>query len=450
MKISAVIKKVLCEKNMSALISNVSVAATGLASFMLLARQLDKEAFGDWVLYVALASFINLLRFGLTKTSAVRLLSGAGPEDQNVIMGTSFRVNLWLLGAIGLVCWPLAIWVSQSDIVLSNGYVLFLNWYPVLALLNMNWSNATSLFQARQQFRLMMYVRLAVTGTFVIFLVLNGLFFHWGLMEIVYANLICNLIASLWTAIAKWDGMTYLGSATKSIQKELIDFGKFSMGTLVGSSLLKSADTFIIGLSPIMGSTAVALYAIPLKLTDLLGIPLRSFTMTAYPRMAKRYKDDDMEGVRNTFYGYTGAVSLLFIPVAVLCFILAEPLVLFLGGSNYADSLPQLTLIFRIFTFYTLLLPIDRFSGVALDSINRPKVNLQKVIVMTIANVVIDLIAVFVFKSLEVVAIGTILFTIIGIGIGMRELKRELQINAAHIWTEGISVFKNLKSFLSV
>jgi O-antigen/teichoic acid export membrane protein len=296
----------------------------------------------------------------------------------------------------------------------------------------------------------MMYVRLAVTGTFVIFLVLNGLFFHWGLMEIVYANLICNLIASLWTAIAKWDGMTYLGSATKSIQKELIDFGKFSMGTLVGSSLLKSADTFIIGLSPIMGSTAVALYAIPLKLTDLLGIPLRSFTMTAYPRMAKRYKDDDMEGVRNTFYGYTGAVSLLFIPVAVLCFILAEPLVLFLGGSNYADSLPQLTLIFRIFTFYTLLLPIDRFSGVALDSINRPKVNLQKVIVMTIANVVIDLIAVFVFKSLEVVAIGTILFTIIGIGIGMRELKRELQINAAHIWTEGISVFKNLKSFLSV
>ena len=450
MKISAVIKKVLFEKNMSALISNVSVAATGLASFMLLARQLDKEAFGDWVLYVALASFINLLRFGLTKTSAVRLLSGANPEDQNVIMGTSFRVNLWLLGAIGLVCWLLAIWVSQSNIVISNGYVLFLNWYPVLALLNMNWSNATSLFQARQQFRLMMYVRLAVTGSFVIFLVLNGLFFHWGLMEIVYANLICNLIASLWTAIAKWDGMTYLGRATKSIQKELIDFGKFSMGTLVGSSLLKSADTFIIGLSPIMGSTAVALYAIPLKLTDLLGIPLRSFTMTAYPRMAKRFKDDDMEGVRNTFYGYTGAVSLLFIPVAVLCFILAEPLVLFLGGSNYADSLPQLTLIFRIFTFYTLLLPIDRFSGVALDSLNRPKVNPQKVIVMTIANVVIDLIAVFVFKSLEVVAIGTILFTIIGIGIGMRELKRELQINAAHIWTEGISVFKNLKSLLSV
>ncbi|MBV6653674.1 MAG: oligosaccharide flippase family protein [Mameliella sp.] len=450
MKIAAIIKKVLFEKNMSALISNVSVAATGLASFMLLARQLDKEAFGDWVLYVALASFVNLLRFGLTKTSAVRLLSGASGNEQKVIMGTSYRINLWLLGAIALVCWPLALWVNQSDSSISNGYVLFLNWYPILALLNMNWSNATSLFQAEQQFRRMMYVRLAVTGTFVIFLVLNGLFFNWGLMEIVYANLVCNFIASLWTTLAKWDGLAYLGRATKVVQKELIDFGKFSMGTLIGSSLLKSADTFIIGLSPIMGSTAVALYAIPLKLTDLLGIPLRSFTMTAYPRMAKRFNDEDMEGVRTTFYGYTGAVSLLFIPVAALCFLLAEPLVLFLGGSNYEDSLPQLTLIFRIFTFYTLLLPIDRFSGVALDSINRPKVNLQKVIVMTIANIIIDLIGVFIFESLEVVAIGTILFTIIGIGIGMRELKRELKIKSSYIWTEGIAVFKNLKSFLSI
>ena len=74
----------------------------------------------------------------------------------------------------------------------------------------------------------------------------------------------------------------------KETTKELIDFGKYSMGTLIGSSLLKSADTFIIGLSPVLGSAGIAMYAIPLKLTDLLGIPLRSFAMTAYPRMSKK------------------------------------------------------------------------------------------------------------------------------------------------------------------
>lgn len=450
MRLVSIIKKVLFEKNMSSLISNVSVAAAGLASFMLLARQLDKAAFGDWVLYVALASFIDLLRFGLTKTSAVRLLSGADTRKQWAIMGTSYRINLWLLCAVAGVCWPLSFWAQQSGTGISRGYLLFLQWYPVLALANMNWNNATSFFQAEQQFRRMMLVRLAATGTFVLFLAANGLFFNWGLMEILYAHLGCNFLATLWTAFAKWDGLAHLGKATKAIQKELIDFGKYAMGTLVGSSLLKSADTFIIGLSPVLGSTAVAIYAIPLKLTDLLGIPLRSFTMTAYPRMAKQYHDGDMEGVRKAFYGYTGAVTLLFIPVAALCFVLAEPLTLFLGGSNYADSLPQLALIFRIFTFYTLLLPIDRFSGVALDSINRPKVNLQKVVVMTIANVVIDLVGVFLFKSLEVVAIGTIVFTIIGIGIGMRELQRELRVQSRYIWIEGMAFFKNLKSFLTI
>jgi len=450
MKLLYLIKRVLFEKNMASLISNVSAAAAGLASFMLLARQLDKASFGDWVLYMALASFIDLLRFGLTKTSAVRLLSGAGPAQQRAILGTSFRVNLWLLGAVAVACWPLALWAQQSGTSISRGYLLFLQWYPILALVNMNWNNAISLLQAEQQFRRMMYVRLAAVGSFMLFLFLNGSFLHWGLMGILYAHLGCNLLSSLWTAFAKWDGMAYLERATKSLQRELIDFGKYSMGTLVGSSLLKSADTFIIGLSPILGSTAVAIYAIPLKLTDLLGVPLRSFAMTAYPRMAKSHHNKNDEGIRLAFYGYTGAVTLLFVPVAALCFVLADPLVLLLGGSNYADSLPQLTLIFRIFTFYTLLLPLDKFSGVALDSINRPSINLKKVIVMTAANVAIDLIGVFVFQSLEVVALGTILFTLIGIGIGMRELKKQLQVQPRYIWTEGLAFFKNLKSFLAV
>jgi O-antigen/teichoic acid export membrane protein len=52
------------------------------------------------------------------------------------------------------------------------------------------------------------------------------------------------------------------------------------------TNLLRSADTLIISLSP-MGSAAVALYSIPLKLTELQQIPLRSFVATAFPKMSK-------------------------------------------------------------------------------------------------------------------------------------------------------------------
>ena len=76
--------------------------------------------------------------------------------------------------------------------------------------------------------------------------------------------------------------------------------------------------------------------------------------------------------------------------------------------------MPLLVTIFRIFTLYTLFLPYDRFTGVLLDSINKPKLNLYKVIVMAVANVIGDVVGVFIFNSLEVVAIVTVVFTIIG------------------------------------
>ncbi|MGW9685148.1 oligosaccharide flippase family protein [Flagellimonas sp. 2504JD1-5] len=437
------------EKNMSSLMTNVLIAALGLASFMLLTRQLSKELFGDWVLYVTLATFVDLLRFGLTQTSSVRLLAGAKEGDYKKLMGSSFKINLKLLAIITLVCWSLYVLVKAWDVQINYGYFLFLTWYPILALTNLSWNNSMALFQAKQDFTGMMYVRLSNIGLFVVFLILNQWWLHLGILEILWVHLGVNVVSSIWCVIKKWDGCLYLRYAEKNTTKELINFGKYSMGTLIGSSLLKSADTFIIGLSPVLGSAGIAMYAIPLKLTDLLGIPLRSFTMTAYPRMSKKCIDGDMQGVRKTFYAYSGAITLLFIPVGIICFILAEELVLILGGKEYLEVLPQLTLIFRIFTLYTLLLPIDRFTGVLLDSINRPRLNLNKVIIMTLANIVVDFIAVFVFQSLALVAVGTVIFTLIGIFLGFYYLRREIQIQSKRIFPEGILFFKSLNTYLA-
>lgn len=444
------IRKIIYEKNISSLISNVVTALAGLISFMLLTRGLEKELFGEWVLYLTLASFVDLLRFGLTRTSVVRFLAGADNDRKKVLLGTSFKINLALVLIIFVICWLTLYGIGFLGININNGYLLFFRWYPFLALVNLSWNNALALFQAEQKFQRMMWVQLSNLGFFLVFLVFNNLFLHLGLLHIVLLQLVGNFIASLWCMLKKWDGFANVKLATNEAQHELLHFGKYSMGTLIGSSLLKSADTFIIGLSPILGSAGIAMYAIPLKLTDLLGIPLRSFTMTAYPGMAKKSIEGDKSGVRKIYYAYSGAVTLLFIPVAVLGFIFAPQLVIFLGGDEYKSSLPLLTSVFRIFTLYTILLPIDRFTGVVLDSINKPKLNLDKVIVMAVANIVVDIIAVFVFNSLEMVAYGTVLFTLVGIGIGIYFLKKEIQIKVRGIATEGILFFKNLKHFTSL
>jgi len=89
----SVVKKILFEKNILSLSTSVIGAILGLASFMLLTRGLEKELFGDWVLFTTLATFFDQLRFGLTSTALVRFSSGTDKELNKTYLGTSFKIG---------------------------------------------------------------------------------------------------------------------------------------------------------------------------------------------------------------------------------------------------------------------------------------------------------------------------------------------------------------------
>jgi O-antigen/teichoic acid export membrane protein len=230
-----------------------------------------------------------------------------------------------------------------------------------------------------------------------------------------------------------------------------LNFGKFTFGTLIGSSLLRSADVMIIGLSP-MGASAVALYSIPLKLIELMQIPLRSFASTAYPKISRASMKGNNNEVIKLFYTYSGVTTLLFIPLGIFCFMFSKTFVLILGGEQYLDSLVPVV-IFKIFAIYGILLPLDRFNGIVLDAIDKPKINFYKVLAMTLTNVIGDIIAIFVFKSLILVAVVTIFFTIAGQFLGWYFVSRYLPISLIALVNE-LKVFciewirKNLRKSL--
>jgi O-antigen/teichoic acid export membrane protein len=433
-----VIKNVFQNKNILSLLTNVSISAFGLLGFLLLTRSLDKENFGAWIIFTTASGLIEMMRFGLTRVALIRFLSGAETEQRDNIIGSnwliSFVVTAILAGLITLTYLAFSFYIDQS------GYQYFFVWYPLLLFFNLPFNNALAIFEADQKFNSILLLRLSTGISFTIFLILNLFIFKVDLTLIIVAHLIVHLFASSYCVLRKLDGIQLMFKSSRQTVLMFLNFGKFTFGTLIGSSLLKSADVMIIGLSP-MGASAVALYSIPLKLIELMQIPLRSFAITAYPKISRASIKGAQDEVIKLFYTYSGVTTLLFIPWSFFCFMFSKTFVLILGGEQYMDSIVPVV-IFKIFAIYGFLLPMDRFNGIVLDAIDKPKMNFYKVLAMTITNVLGDIIAVFVFKSLVLVAVVTIFFTIAGQFLGWYFVSRYLPISLTDMVVE-------LKAFCS-
>lgn len=437
--------KILHEANFLSLAANLTIAFFGFAVFAILARSFPLDLFGQWVLYISSASFVEMFRFGITNTAVVRYLSGADKEERLHFMGSNGLIGL--ISTLVIILILLACQLAFPEPIQHAGYSLFFIWYPLLALINLPLNTALVIMQADQKFGKLLLVKSLNSGGFFLIILANYLFFKMTLTQLIWAQILLNMGTSAFCIVNGWDGLRHIRKATMRTNRVLLDFGKYTTFTLIGTNLLRSADTLIISLSP-LGTAAVALYSIPLKLTEVQQIPLRSFVATAFPKMSKASIHGKIEEVKSLFYTYSGAMFYLFILVSIITFVFAEFFVLVLGGEQYlatdqATGANAVT-IMRIFSFYGLLLPIDRMTGVGLDSINMPGKNFIKVLVMVIANVIGDLIAVFLFKSLELVAVGSILFTILGVWVGYYFIDKQLGLKFNRIFSSGFEFYKTM------
>jgi O-antigen/teichoic acid export membrane protein len=462
------ILKALKNDNFLSLSGNMSVAVFGFLGFFILVRTVSPNIYGEWVIYITAGNFIEMLRFGITRTAIIRFLSGSKGKERESLLGSNWYIGLVATTIVSIIIW--STYFLFSDKLDGSGYSLFFIWYPLLSFINLPFNNAISVMNADRKFDQMLFIRAFNTGSFVFFLIVNYFFLHWGIMSVLYAHLIINILTSLICLVKKWDGIQYIFKTTKESNRVIFKFGKYSTGTLIGANLLKSSDTILIGLSPFLGTVGVAFYSVPLKLTEILEIPLRSFVATAFPKMSKASMENNIEEVKRIYYSYAGGLTFIILPIVLIGFIFAEEFVLILGGARYIDTKN----IFRIFCIYGLFISIDKFTGVALDSINRPKRNFLKVVYMASANIIGDIVAIFfmskfmiVFSiivlfvstqfgmfdigfnysmifTLEMVSFVTIIFTIIGILVGINYLKKDLDIQKRLIFIEGWKFFKQI------
>ena len=438
------INRIINEDNFLSLAGNLVLAIFGFSGFALLARSLTPDDFAKWVLFISGGSLIEMLRYGITNNGLVRFLAGANEENKDQLIGSNILLSssaTLVIILVMMLCYTLF-----YDSISDSAYVSFFTWYPLLSVVNLPWNNAIVVQQAQMNYNKILWIRALNSVFFFAFLMVNFIYLNLSISNIIIVFIFCNAMTSIFCISKSWDGLRLVQKANKKTIKTLLNFGKYSTFTLIGTNLLRNADILIISISP-FGSAAVALFSIPLKLTELQQIPLRSFAATAFPKMSKASIEGRLEDVKTLFHVYSGALTYFFFILSLGTFVFAKQFVILISGYEYleiSETGIDIVNIVRILSVYGLLLPIDRMTGIGLDSLNKPNINAIKVFIMLLTNILGDFIAIYIFESIEMVAVSTLVFTTIGIGMGWYFLDKKFDISATAMIKATNSFYKSL------
>ena len=385
-----------------------------MLAFLLLARAVDADALGGWVLYLATASFLHMCRRGIVKTGLVRFATGSDAQTRRRMVGAGWTLALGATVAESLLVWAWAAWGP-----IPAGFALFATWYPLLAWATLPLHLGTWLAEADDRFERGALASILTRGGLAAVAALAVWTPEaWSIDAIVRADVLLSASASMLFVFFGWTDVRTVSSTQWADLRTLFNFGKYSMGTLLGTHLLSSSDTYLIGL--LLGPSAVAVYSIAQKAIRLVQVPLQALSATVFPQLSALARTRDTEALRTTVHRWTRRLTLGLLPVLLVLFVAADPVVRVLGGRAYTHAVPVL----RWLLLYLALTPLDRALGMLLDSLGTPRFNLIKVGVMVVVNVAGNLAALLLWESVAAVAAVTTLTLLAGVALGLRYARR--------------------------
>jgi O-antigen/teichoic acid export membrane protein len=429
------VKQIVKSKSFSSLIGNGVGALLGVITFALLARVLFKEIFGPYLIFLAIYGIFETLRIGMVMNALVRNLAQCKSKDEeNEVIGSTLFITLFLTFLYLIVISILYYIFKHFGLFIE--YLFFFKWLMIIAVVSAPNNFATWYLNAKLKIISMSAIRIINQLVFIALI-----YFYVAKDGSIYSVLISyglsHLVVSIIALVMGWSGIQFLFKYTKKQMIEIFHFGKFSMGTLIGSNLLRSSDTFIIG-STFLGSAGVALFNVPSRILEIVEMPLRSFAVTALPQFAKLNAAKAYDELRFEFEKKAGLVFFLLLPIAIGSFIFADWIVLVIGGQGYAES----AILLRFFASYMAILPLDKFAGVMLDTINKPNLNFYKVMIQLAVNIVGDFLAIMIFGNLESVAIISTATFIAGMAFGYTQLNKHMGIKFSNVLIFGWNEFK--------
>ncbi|HHS96114.1 MAG TPA: flippase, partial [Phaeodactylibacter sp.] len=158
-------------------------------------------------------------------------------------------------------------------------------------------------------------------------------------------------------------------------------YGRFVFGTNLSTMLYKTIDKFMLG--GLLSTTAVGMYELAIRITNLIDVPSFSIAAVVFPQSARRSVGGNTEGLKELYEKSVGAILAIVLPFILFVLLFPKIIVLLIAGEKYLDSIPLL----RITILYGLFLPYAIQFGTVLDSMGKPKINFYLTLFGTILNI---------------------------------------------------------------
>jgi len=412
-------KLLLVRKNIHflALLGNGMMSVFGMVTLAILYRKLPVVEMGVYIFFMAILGLIDVLRAGFLTIAIVKFYSGTGLEREREVAGSAWVIAIVITALSVIVNIPT---YFIAGYVTDQGLVLFLKYFSLVSVITLPHFMANCIVQAEKGFGKLIWFKIMTQGSFALMIFLLAIFDRITLTSVLLAYAMSNLLTSVIVMFLKWTMIFSMKYAERETIKELFHFGKYSMGTNIGSNLFNVTNTFAINF--FIGPAALAIFNLGNKFMQVIEIPMLSFASTATPIMAMHYNRGEHEEMMYQLKKVIGMMTVVLLPFTILTLFFAEPLIALLGGSaNAHNEAPNL---FRMFMVFGLLYPADRFFALALDVIHQPKINFYKIIVMLIVYVAAIVIGVWIHRSIYSIAIAGIFPTIVAIIITYKPLNK--------------------------
>jgi O-antigen/teichoic acid export membrane protein len=434
----------LHNKHFLVLMGNTMTIIMGFATSFLLFHFLSVKEVGIWFFVLSLVALCEAARNGFLATATVTFYAGTDKERGAKVLGSVWVLVLALSGVIMTLN---AVGVALLPYMHSEVARLCVKWVGITYISSVAIDVAGWRLQAEEKYsRIFQYKIINSIVTIIAFIALVAL--HTMTLEhALLLNVLTNCVVSV---IALWyhSGLKYITKRSKECMAELFHYGKYMLGTTSFTALLVNADTWVITF--MLGPAAVAVYNLAIRFMAIIDLPLRSLVTTGMSEMAIAYNRNDLHHITYIFKKYTGMLTIVFIPIAVFGILLADLPVNVLGGAQYLHS--EAANAFRLFLLASVLFPLDRFNGLALDVLRQTKVNFYKVIIMLGVKVGGNFAGIAMFGNIFGVNLSAFVVVISAIVYGNYQLKKCLNYRIPDILKLGyqevkLIVYKKLRGY---